>query len=668
MLNFFSTIDMRSAFNQIPMHAEYKHKTSIITPWGLYAFTAMPFGLKTSAQQWQRLMDVVTRGLQNHFCYVDDIIVYSKTEEEHIQHLRQLLSRLDAFGLKVNSNKCNFGKPAVKFLGFLVSEHGCAPLPDRVEAIQNLPIPTTAKQLRSFIGTLQYYRRVMPNVAALLAPFHKLLQGKKKYSGIVFTDDAREAFTAAKLALVNSAMIAHPRDNAQTALVTDASSTAVGAVLQQCIEGVWRPLGYFSKMLTPAQRKYHATFDRELLGAFLAVQHFGYFLQGREFTLFVDHLPLVHAMQADTPRQNARQARHLALISEYTTDIQHIAGIKNIVADTLSRVQINAIFQHAQHIDWTRFAEAQKSDVAVQALAEGASSLKIELRNYNGVDILCDVSQPNSVRPICPAGFKKLAFDLIHNLSHPSPKLTLRQLSDRFVWKGMRKDCHLWAKSCLACQRSKITRYNRTPLQAFPPSSAKFTDVHIDITGPLKVSRGFRYILVVIDRFTRWFIASPLFDTKASSVIDCFMLNWIANYGVPSTVVSDRGSCFTSKEWTRLVSYLGCTHKLTCAYRPSCNGSVERVNRTLKVALKAQLASDNWVDILPIVLLGLRTVVRADLNSTACEMVYGTKLRLPGQFFDRTLAPESDTESFLRDQENYLNTFSYTLPRIPASS
>ena len=145
-------------------------------------------------------------------------------------------------------------------------------------------------------------------------------------------------------------------------------------------------------------------------------------------------------------------------------------------------------------------------------------------------------------------------------------------MSDRFVWKGTRKDCHLWAKSCLACQRSKITRYNRTPLQAFPPSSAKFTDVHIDITGPLKVSRGFRYILVVIDRFTRWFIASPLVDTKASSVIDCFMLNWIANYGVPSTVVSDRGSCFTSKEWTRLVSYLGCTHKLTCAYRPSCNG------------------------------------------------------------------------------------------------
>ena len=120
-------------------------------------------------------------------------------------------------------------------------------------------------------------------------------------------------------------------------------------------------------------------------------------------------------MQADTPRQNARQARHLALISEYTTDIQHIAGTENIVADTLSRVQINAVFQHAQHIDWTRFAEAQKSDVAVQALAEGASSLKIELRNYNGVDILCDVSQPNSVRPICPAGFKKLAFDLIHN-------------------------------------------------------------------------------------------------------------------------------------------------------------------------------------------------------------------------------------------------------------
>ena len=316
----FSTIDMKSAFNQIPMHVDHKHKTNIITPWGLFAFTAMPFGLKTSAQQWQRLMDVALRGLNNHFCYVDDIIIFSESEEAHLQHLRQLFARFATFGLKVNPKKCHFGKSEVKFLGFLVSRYGCTPLPDRVEAIQKLPAPTTAKQLRSFIGTLQYYRRVIPNAAALLAPLDKLLQGKKKFSGIVFTGEAEKAYDAAKLALVNSVMIAHPRDNARTALVTDASGTAIGAVLQQCIDNVWRPLGYFSKRLTLAQQKY-ATFDRELLGAFLAVQHFGYFLQGRKFTLFVDHLPLVHAMHADTPRQNARQARHLALISKYTTDI-----------------------------------------------------------------------------------------------------------------------------------------------------------------------------------------------------------------------------------------------------------------------------------------------------------------------------------------------------------
>ena len=352
-------------------------------------------------------------------------------------------------------------------------------------------------------------------------------------------------------------------------------------------------------------------------------------------------------MHADTPRQNTRQARHLALISEYTTDIQHIAGTHNIVADTLSRVQINAIFQHAQQIDWNRFADAQKHDTAVQALIDDDNSLTIEMRNYNGVNVLCDISQPHLVRLLCPAGFKKLAFDSVHNLSHPSAKITLCQLNKHFVWKGMRKDCNLWAKACLACQKAKITRYNHTPLQAYPPSSTKFNDVHIDITGPLKVSRGFKYILVVIDRFSRWFIASPLVDTKASSVIDCFMLNWVANYGVPAIIVSDRGSCFTSKEWTSLMTYLGCTHKLTCAYRPSSNGSVEKVNRTLKVALKAQLATENWLDVLPVVLLCLRTVVRADLNATASEMVYGTQLRLPGQFFDRSVAHEPQSQDFL---------------------
>ena len=145
------------------------------------------------------------------------------------------------------------------------------------------------------------------------------------------------------------------------------------------------------------------------------------------------------------------------------------------------------------------------------------------------------------------------------------------------------------------------------------------------------------------------------------------MLNWVANYGVPATIVSDRGSCFTSKEWTSLMTYLGCTHKVTCAYRPSSNGSVERVNRTLKVALKAQLATENWLDVLPIVLLGLRTVVRADLNATASEMVYGTQLRLPGQFFDRSVAHEPQSQDFLEQQQAYLNNFCYTLPRMPTS-
>ena len=145
------------------------------------------------------------------------------------------------------------------------------------------------------------------------------------------------------------------------------------------------------------------------------------------------------------------------------------------------------------------------------------------------------------------------------------------------------------------------------------------------------------------------------------------MLNWVANYGVPATIVSDRGSCFTSKEWTSLMTYLGCTHKLTCAYRPSSNGSVERVNHTLKVALKAQHATENWLDVLPVVLLGLRTVVHADLNATASEMMYGTQLRLPGQFFDRSVAHEPQPQDFLEQQQAYLNNFRYTLPRMLTS-
>ena len=284
-------------------------------------------------------------------------------------------------------------------------------------------------------------------------------------------------------------------------------------------------------------------------------------------------------------------------------------------------------------------AKAQATDPQIRALQSSPSSplvvQDIPLANSN-YTLLCDIST-GSQRPLVPLQWRRTVFDSLHGLSHPGIRATQRLITARYVWPGINADVRRWTRSCIQCQRAKIQRHSTTSLSPFPTPDARFDTVHIDLVGPLPPSRGFTYLLTCVDRFTRWPEAIPLTAITAEAVAQALLSGWIARFGVPSTIVTDRGRQFESKLWNTLMTLLGSKRARTTAYHPQSNGMVERFHRQLKAALKAQPNPSSWMDALPLVLLGIRTALKEDTSSTAAEMVYGTTLRLPGEFFTATL-------------------------------
>lgn len=294
----FSKIDLKRAYNHIRVAEEGIPKTAIITPFGLFESVYLPYGLRNAAQSFQRHINEVIRGLKNVFAFSDDILVASETEEEHEEQLRALFERLKQYGLCLNADKCIFGASSIDFLGYRLSAEGASPLPDRVQALLDYKKPDTIVELRRFIGAVNFYRRNVKNAAEAQAPLNELLKDSKKNDKrpVPWTEKTSIAFEKVKEQLAHATLLAHPVHGAELRLVTDASSTAIGASIEQRVDGNWQPLGFFSRKLTEAQKKY-STYDRELTAVFEAVKYFQHWLEGRNFAIVTDHKPLIYAFQ-----------------------------------------------------------------------------------------------------------------------------------------------------------------------------------------------------------------------------------------------------------------------------------------------------------------------------------------------------------------------------------
>jgi hypothetical protein len=448
-------------------------------------------------------------------------------------------------------------------------------------------------------------------------------------------------------------------------------------VLQQRCGKGWQPLAFFSKKLSPAEIKY-STFDRELLAAYLTIRHFRFLLEGRQFTLLTDHKPLVSSMTRVTPPQSARQQRHLAFVSEFTTDLRHTPGAENVVADALSRpppvVEVPAAdllalsvppasstsepprqtavqtpVADAQPIDFLELSFAQPSCPDVQAMLV-SPSLSVVSKKVGAAEILGDVST-GVFRPLLPARFRSAAVWSLHNIHHPGVKASKRLLCSSFCWPKMGVFVSALVRNCLHCQKAKVHRHVSLQAAHIPVPVRRFSHLHVDLVGPLPRSSGFSYLFTIIDRTTRWPEAVPLATTTAADCAAALLQGWVQRFGVPDTITSDRGPQFTSALWASLCSLLSIKHTQTTAYHPQSNGLVERFHRRLKDALRARAAGADWYSHIPWVLLGFRTAWREDSDFSPSEAVFGSQLVLPGQFLS---TPESPSPSFIRDFQGVL--------------
>ena len=423
----FSEINFVRAYHQVPVTPNGIPKTAVVTPFGLYKFQRMPFGFKNAAQAFQQLMDNVWQSLTRVFVYFDDILVVSVDTNRHLTDLTELSGRLEDHNLAIKRTKCVLGVSSIEFL---VDAQGIVPLPEKVRAIRDFPRPSTVKVIQEFLGMLNLYHRFVPHVAEILVPLHAGLSGRKRLASLVWTPGMEDAFAA------DATLLIHPVEDAPTALTVDASIVAMGRVLEQRTNGVWRPLCFFSrKMRTPRETKY-STFDRELLAAHLATRHFRYFLEGRHITLYTDQDSLVPALCKSADALTTRQQNQLSAFSEYTTDFRHIAGMNNPVAGALSRITIDAV-ELAQVVDYHAIALAQTNDDDIIHLRnDPATGLHlVNVRLNLTTFLLCDTST-GVQRPVVPALFRRRVFDAIHGLSPPGIRTTRRLLTAKFVWRG----------------------------------------------------------------------------------------------------------------------------------------------------------------------------------------------------------------------------------------
>ena len=606
----FSKLDLLKGYFQVPVHPDDVDKTCIITPFGSFVFHYSTFGLRNAGATFQRLMDTIIGELPFCIVYVDDILVFSKSEKEHHQHLRTVLEILQQNGLVVRPDKCTFGVPSVDFLGHRIDSNGICPNDGKVNAVKHFPVPSSIKSLQEYVGLINYYHRFVPNLAGILKPLYDSLSGKSK--SFVWNEEQQKAFEASKRALASVTYLHHPVSGAKLVLTTDASSKAVGAVLEQVIDGVHQPLAFFSKKLRQNETKY-STFDRELLAVYLALRHFQHNLEGTSFIIRTDHRPLVTALTKTKDAFSARQQRQLSVISEFSCELQYISGKRNPAADALSRAPIDSVHFG---IDLQELAVEQRSDPDYDNYETLFTSLN--LRNipvYKDVSIICDISTKKP-RPLVPPTLRKKFFKMIHGLNHPSARSTVRLMTSKFVWHGISKDVREWVRSCDRCQRSKVIRHVESGINQFPSPKRRFSHIHVDVVGPLPTSNDCRYLFTVIDRSTRWPEAVPMQEATSKSCAEAFLNNWISRFGVPEFITSDRGTTFTSDLWKNLARLMGCRLNFTTAFNPESNGMVERFHRSLKQALIARCSNADWYYQLPWTLLGLRTTPKVDTGTS----------------------------------------------------
>jgi hypothetical protein len=390
----------------------------------------MPFGLRNAAQTFQRFLDQVLHGLDFVYTYVDDILIASENMQQHLEHVESVLNRLSQHGIVINPKKCTFGAQELKFLGVKITPTGIEPLPEKVEAISKMDFPKTSKGLQRFLGMINYYRRWLPHATEMQAPLNALLNGyTKKNVPIKPTKEATSAFEKCKKALAQATTLIYPNPTHSLTLFTDASDTALGAVLHKLEKDTSKPIAFFSQKLTGAERKYSA-YDRELLAIYKGILHFRHFLE-RKFSIYTEHgphhKPLTFAFSQKPEKCSPRQCRQLDLISKFSTYIRHVKGEQNIIVDFLSRIE--AITK--AHFDNNLLPTMQEQDPELQTLrTQGKFRFTVAPAPASAKELWYETSHGN--RLYVPQPCRMNIVEVAQNLAHSGVSNTIKQVSKKY--------------------------------------------------------------------------------------------------------------------------------------------------------------------------------------------------------------------------------------------
>lgn len=693
---FFSIIDLKSGFHQIPLREADIEKTAFSVNNGKYEFTRLPFGLKNAPSIFQRTLDDILREHIGKICYVyiDDIIIFGKDENEHFANLETIFNTLEKSNMKIQLDKCEFLHHEVEFLGFLVSKDGIKTNPKKVETIASFPSPKTLRDLRSFLGMSGYYRRFIKDYAKLAKPLTSLLRGEdgqvsknaSKNKIINLTEEAVTAFEKIKSTLISKEVIlSHPNFEKEFELTTDASEYAIGAVLSQDD----KPITFLSRTLSKTEESYAAN-EKEMLAIIWSLGSLRNYLYGsRRVKIFTDHQPLTFALS--NKNTNAKMKRWKSILEEYNYELKYKPGKSNVVADALSRYpQVNAL-THTQHSDESSGhhliptietpINVFRNQLILKIGEENSYQLTHPFPTYNRhtiiqphysdtdiLNIFKSYLNPNIVNgllteestmgriqelyPIHFAGYKirftqKFVKDITnetmqdeivwynHRRAHRNPRENKLQIIEKFYFPGINKKLRVLTKQCEICKENKYERHPNKPIiNSTPIPSYPGHIVHMDIL----TTEG-RYALTALDKFTK-FGQARFIESRAVEDIRRPLRDILFSFSIPENVVIDNERSLISAS---LISMMSDELKIkvftTPPYKSEINGQVERFHSTLAEimrCLKAEEVGRNFEELLERSINEYNHTFHSATGKKPVELFYGRTPHITPEEFEKT--------------------------------
>lgn len=658
---FFTILDLKSGFHQIPLKESDIEKTAFSVNHGKYEFTRLPFGLKNAPSIFQRTLDDILRNHIGKRCYVyiDDIIIFGRNEEEHLENLEIIFQTLEQANMKIQLDKCEFFQEQVEFLGFIISRDGIKTNPKKVKAIREFPPPKTVKELRSFLGMAGFYRRFIQDYAKLAKPLTSLLRGEdghvsktlSKTKSVNLTDNEVMAFNKIKNSLVsNDVMLTFPNFQKEFELTTDASNFALGAVLSQ----EKKPIMFLSRTLNKTEENYAAN-EKELLAIIWALSVLRNFLYGsRKVNIFTDHQPLTYALS--NKNNNSKMKRWKAILEEYNYELKYKPGKANVVADALSRIpntsQINATSDTQHSSDSSSHDLIPTVDVPLNVFRnqlmlnideETSYQIVQPFPNYmrhiftqpqftrtDIINIFKRYLNPHTInglkttervmgiiQQIYPIHFRnykvrfthRLVQDLpnendqeekiltTHRRAHRNAEENREQIIQNFYFPRMSRKIKLLVKRCTVCSENKYDRHpNKPNINPTPIPNYPGHTIHLDIYSTEK-----QLALTAIDKLTKFAKCVPI-KSRAIEDIKQPLRDIIFSFNVPEVVVIDNEPSLSSSTITSLMEdALKITIYRVPPYKSEVNGQVERFHSTLSEimrCLKADGIERSFVELL----------------------------------------------------------------------